>query len=172
MRQRVKLAQAIAHDPEVLLLDEPLSGLDPMARRLARELILRRAGEGTAVVVSSHVLHEVESLTSRLLLIHRGRIAASGEVPEIRALMDRHPHRIRIEVTEPRRLAALLIDGLPAGSLHLTEHTLTVETREPEEVYSALPGLVADHDLTVTRITSPDDRLEAVFDLLVGGGYA
>ncbi|MHC4473642.1 MAG: ATP-binding cassette domain-containing protein [Planctomycetota bacterium] len=167
MRQRVKLAQAIAHDPELLLLDEPLSGLDPVARHETQEMIHRRAGAGAAVLVSSHVLYEVESLTSRILLINKGRIAATGEVEEIRTLIDRHPHRIRLECEDPRRLATLLVDRADLRSLRFEEGALWVETTEPDSFYGALPELVVSQEIPITGISSPDDRLQAVFDFLV-----
>ena len=94
MRQRVKLAQAIAHDPEVLLLDEPVSGMDPVNRRRVIDLVKRLGREGKTVLVSSHILHEVEAMTRRVLLIHNGRILAEGDVREIRDLMDEHPHTV------------------------------------------------------------------------------
>ena len=172
MRQRVKIASAFAHDPDVLLLDEPLSGLDPLARHEAQELIRRRADRGAAVLVSSHVLHEVENLTHSVLLMHRGRIAAAGDVAEIRDLLSLHPRRIRVECSEPRRLAALLVaeDGVTA--LRFEDGALTVETTRPERIYRALPAIVTGHELPVTGIESPDDRLETVFDLLTGRGAA
>ncbi|MEN8151116.1 MAG: ATP-binding cassette domain-containing protein, partial [Planctomycetota bacterium] len=169
MRQRVKLAQAIAHDPELLLLDEPLSGLDPVARHSVTELILRRAAAGATVLVSSHVLHEVEALTNHILLIHKGRIAATGEVHEIRNHMDRHPHRIRIACTEPKRLAALFLEGRDLTALRFEEDAVTLSTTDPEGVYADLPRLVVDEDLVVVGIESPDERLAAVFDIIVGG---
>ena len=169
MRQRVKLASAFANDPELLILDEPLSGLDPVARHRAGDLIRRRAEAGASVIVSTHVLAEVEALTSRVLLVHRGRIAAAGEVGEIRAVLDRQPHRIRVETTDPRRLAALVVDRTDVGSLRFEDRAVTVETSLPDDLYGLLPGLVLDHDLEVTGISSPDDRLQTVFDILTGG---
>jgi ABC-2 type transport system ATP-binding protein len=170
MRQRVKLAQSIAHDPEILLLDEPLSGLDPVARHHTQALIRKRAEAGATVLVSSHVLHEVEDLTNRVLLVNRGRIAATGEVAEIRSVLDSHPHRIRLDCEEPRRLAALLVDREEVRSLHMGDGVLTVETANPNRFYETLPDLVVEHRLPITGITSPDDHLKAVFDLLVRGG--
>jgi ABC-2 type transport system ATP-binding protein len=168
-RQRVKLAQAIAHEPELLLLDEPLSGLDPVARHATADLIRRRAAAGTTVLVSSHVLHEVEALTDRILLIHKGRIAATGEVREIRRHMVLHPHRIRIACEDPRRLAALFVARDDLRGLRFADGAVTIETTDPEGVYADLPRLVVENDLEVTGIDSPDERLEAVFDILVGG---
>jgi ABC-2 type transport system ATP-binding protein len=96
MRQRIKLAQALAHDPEVLLLDEPLSGMDPVNRRRIVDLVKKLGREGRTVLVSSHILHEVEAMTRRVLLIHNGRILAEGDVREIRDLMDEHPHTVAL----------------------------------------------------------------------------
>ena len=105
MRQRVKMAQALAHDPEVLLLDEPLSGMDPVNRRRVVDLVKRLGREGRTVLVSSHILHEVEAMTRRVLLIHNGRILAEGDVREIRDLMDEHPHTVAAARPRPAALA-------------------------------------------------------------------
>jgi ABC-2 type transport system ATP-binding protein len=169
MRQRIKLAQAIAHDPELLLLDEPLSGLDPLARQTIQELIRARAAAGATVVVSSHVLHEVETLTTSILLINKGRIAATGEVSEIRSLIDRHPHRIRIETPHARLLAARLLPREDVRAVRFDDGAVIVETTDPEGVYGLLPALVVETGSLVTGVTSPDDHLEAVFDYLVNG---
>ena len=113
MRQRIKLAQAIAHDPEVLLLDEPVTGMDPVNRRRVVELVRRLGREGKTVVVSSHILYEVEAMTKRVLLVHNGRILAEGDVREIRDLLDEHPHTVALRAREPRRLAAAVV-GWPS----------------------------------------------------------
>ena len=115
MRQRVKLAQALAHDPEVLLLDEPVSGMDPVNRRRVVDLVKRLGREGKTVVVSSHILHEVEAMTRRVLLIHNGRILAEGDVREIRDLMDEHPHTVSLRARNPRALAQAVV-GCPTCS--------------------------------------------------------
>jgi len=109
MRQRVKLAQALAHDPEVLLLDEPLTGMDPVNRRRVIDLMRRLGKEGRTVVVSSHILHEVEAMTRKVLLIHNGRILAEGNVREIRDLMDEHPHTVSLRARDPRLLARSVV---------------------------------------------------------------
>ena len=105
MRQRVKLAQAIAHEPELLVLDEPLSGMDPLARRKTIRLLRSWAASGRNVIVSSHVLHEVEALTSDILLMHHGRVLAEGNVHQIRDLIDEHPHTVCLRSKHPRALA-------------------------------------------------------------------
>ena len=102
MRQRVKLAQAIAHDPELLILDEPLSGMDPIMRRRTIRLIKEWGRAGKSVLVSSHILHEVESMTSNILLINNGRIVAEGNVHQIRDLIDEHPHTVFVRAEDPQ----------------------------------------------------------------------
>jgi ABC-2 type transport system ATP-binding protein len=167
MRQRLKLAQALAHDPQVLLLDEPLTGMDPINRRRAVDLVKRLAREGRTIVVSSHVLHEVESMTRRVLLIHNGRILAEGDVREIRDLMDEHPHTVALRARDPRALARAVV-----GAAHVVSLTfgaegewITVQTARPDEFYGALadPALEAG----VLEMYSPDDDLESVFRYLV-----
>src|SRR6185503_17461296 len=114
MRQRIKLAQAIAHDPELLILDEPLSGMDPLMRRRTIRLIKEWGRSGKSVLVSSHILHEVESMTSNILLINNGRIVAEGNVHQIRELIDEHPHTVYVRAEDPKRLARSLLveDGV------------------------------------------------------------
>jgi len=167
MRQRVKLAQAIAHDPSVLLLDEPVSGMDPVNRRRVIDLVKRLGKEGKTVVVSSHILHEVEAMTRRVLLIHNGRILAEGDVREIRDLMDEHPHTVSLRAKSPRRLAQAVV-----GSSHLISLSfgpegewLTVQTAKPDEFYGALPE--AAIEAGVSEMYSPDEDLESVFRYLV-----
>ena len=105
MRQRVKLAQAIVHDPELLILDEPLSGMDPLGRRKTIRMIREWAKQGKSVIVSSHILHEIESMTPNILLINNGRILAEGNVHQIRDLIDTHPHSVYVRASDPRGLA-------------------------------------------------------------------
>jgi ABC-2 type transport system ATP-binding protein len=167
MRQRLKLAQALSHDPQVLLLDEPLTGMDPINRRRAVDLVKRLAREGRTIVVSSHVLHEVESMTRRVLLIHNGRILAEGDVREIRDLMDEHPHTVALRARDPRALARAVVGAPHVVSVSFggEGEWLTVQTARPDEFYSALaePALEAG----VLEMYSPDDDLESVFRYLV-----
>jgi ABC-2 type transport system ATP-binding protein len=170
MRQRTRLAQSIAHDPQLLVLDEPLSGLDPVARHQMLELFRALAEEGKSVIVSSHVLHEVQSLTETIVLIHRGRLLAKGNVPTVRRMLDRHPRRVRIEAREPRALASAFL-GLPhVRSLQVGDDdtTLSVETRDVESFFEALPGIADAERAGVRSLESPDADLEAVFDYLLG----
>jgi ABC-2 type transport system ATP-binding protein len=167
MRQRVKLAQALAHDPEVLLLDEPVSGMDPVNRRRVIDLVKRFGREGKTVVISSHILHEVEAMTRRVLLIHNGRILAEGDVREIRDLMDEHPHTVALRARDPRRLASAVVGTPSVLSLSFGSEGewLTVQTSRPDEFYSALQEVAVDAG--VTEMYSPDEDLESVFRYLV-----
>jgi ABC-2 type transport system ATP-binding protein len=167
MRQRVKLAQAIAHDPQVLLLDEPVSGMDPINRRHVVDLVKRLGREGKTVLVSSHILHEVEAMTRRVLLIHNGRILAEGDVREIRDLMDEHPHTVALRARDPRALARAVV-----GSPHVLSLTfgaegqwVTVQTARPDAFYGTLHE--AALEAGVSEMYSPDDNLESVFKYLV-----
>ena len=105
MRQRIKMAQAIVHDPELLILDEPLSGMDPIARRQTIRMIKDWGRAGKSIIVSSHILHEIESMTPNILLINQGRILAEGNVHQIRDLIDEHPHTVHIKAEHIRALA-------------------------------------------------------------------
>jgi ABC-2 type transport system ATP-binding protein len=169
MRQRSKLAQALVHGPRVLFLDEPLTGTDPVARRDLIEVIRKLGDEGCSVLVSSHVLHEIQSLTPRIVLLHRGRLVAEGQVREIRDLIDKHPHRIVLVSPQYRALAGQVaawpdVDGIKFLD---RESGLLVETRQPDTFYSRLPALAATDGLTLREVYSEDDNLEAVFKYLV-----
>ena len=168
MRQRVKLAQAIVHDPEMLILDEPLSGMDPLARRRTMKMIRDWARQGKSVLVSSHILHEVESMTSNILLINNGRILAEGNVHQIRDLIDEHPHTVYIRADDPRGLAREFLTRADVISLRFEPGAVVVETGKPDEFYGRLTELVAAGLCgAVEEVTSPDDNLQAVFKYLV-----
>lgn len=166
MRQKAKIAQAIAHSPRLLVLDEPLTGADPLSRRHINELIRQKSREGVAIIVSSHVLHEVEALTDEVLVLSRGRLAARGDVREIRALIDEHPHKVRIVASEPRALAREVVSLSGVVSVALEDKTLLVETRSPEELHAALPKLCLDRNIRLTHLEAADEGLQAVFDYL------
>jgi ABC-2 type transport system ATP-binding protein len=167
MRQRVKLAQALAHEPSVLLLDEPVTGMDPVNRRRVIDLVRRLGREGRTIVVSSHILHEVEAMTRRVLLVHNGRILAEGDVREIRDMLDQHPHTVALRAREPRRLAAAIISwpNVLSVSFAAEGEWLTVETARPDEFYRGLHDAALDSG--VTEMYSPDENLESVFRYLV-----
>ena len=167
MRQRTRVAAALVHNPQVLLLDEPVSGMDPINRRRVVDLVKRLGREGKTVLVSSHILHEVEAMTRRVLLIHNGRILAEGDVREIRDLMDEHPHTVALRARDPRALARAVV-----GSPHVLSLTfgaegqwVTVQTARPDDFYGSLHE--AALEAGVSEMYSPDDNLESVFKYLV-----
>jgi ABC-2 type transport system ATP-binding protein len=169
MRQRVKMAQAIAHDPELLILDEPLGGMDPLMRRRTIRQIREWGKAGKSALVSSHILHEVESMTSNILLINNGRIVAEGNVHQIRDLIDEHPHSVFVRAGDPKRLARALLalDGII--SLRFDQQdAVIVETARPDAFYARLTDMAASGEAGVIQeVTSPDDNLQAVFTYLV-----
>ena len=168
MRQRVKLAQAIVHDPELLILDEPLSGMDPLMRRRTIRLIKDWARAGKSVLVSSHILHEVESMTSNILLVNNGRILAEGNVHQIRELIDEHPHTVFVRAADPSSLAQHLMAQDDVLSVTFEEGAVVIKTARPDGFYTRLTALAASGDAgDIEEITSPDDNLQAVFKYLV-----
>ncbi|HUU83719.1 MAG TPA: ABC transporter ATP-binding protein [Phycisphaerae bacterium] len=167
MRQRIKIAQALVHEPCLLILDEPFTGTDPVVRHELSALLRRLAADGVDILISSHVLHEVEALTQQILMIDHGRIVAEGDLRTVRRGMHDRPHAIRVRVDEPRRLAAALsmmeaVTGLKVAAAD----TLVIETTSPEQVYDRLPGLLLEQEMTAREIAAADESLEAVF------GYA
>jgi ABC-2 type transport system ATP-binding protein len=170
MRQRIKVAQALVHDPDLVVLDEPLNGLDPVGRREMVGWMQDWAARGKCVLVSSHILYEVEQITDRIVVIYKGRLLAQGDIRGIRDLMDRHPHRIELTCDTPRELAATLIRHPAVLSARMDPrrpNTVTVESDQPEPFYTALPGLILDGGFAVERLHAPDNNLEAVFRYLV-----
>jgi len=168
MRQRIKMAQALAHNPELLILDEPLSGMDPIARRKSIRMIKDWGRAGKSVIVSSHILHEIESMTANILLINQGRILAEGNVHQIRDLIDEHPHTVHIKADQPRALAREFLGHDDVLSLKFEEGAVVVQTGRPDAFYARLTDLAASgaHG-AIHEVTSPDDNLHAVFQYLV-----
>ncbi|MDX1934689.1 MAG: ABC transporter ATP-binding protein [Capsulimonadales bacterium] len=172
MRQRIKVAQAILHEPSILVLDEPLNGLDPIGRQEITDLMLSYAAEGRCVLISSHILYEVEQLTRTILLMQRGRLLAQGAVSAIRDLMDRYPHRITIETDRAREIATELMALPSVLGVRLDKHEpgrVEVETAEPDRFYNDLPGIVLAGGYTVGRFEAPDNNLETVMRRLLDG---
>ena len=168
MRQRVKLAQALVHDPDLLILDEPLSGMDPLMRRRTIRLIKDWARAGKSVLVSSHILHEIEAMTSNILLINHGRILAEGNVHQIRDLIDEHPHTVYIRGDDPRALARRFLADDDLLSLRFEPGALVVQTAKPDVFYTRLTELAATGEAgAVEEVASPDDNLAAVVQYLV-----
>jgi len=170
MRQRLKLAQAVAHDPEIIILDEPLNGLDPLSKRKVIRLIKDYKEAGKTVIVSSHVLPEIEALTRTIILLHQGKILARGDIHYIRDLIDKHPHMISVKCSDPRRLASSLVGEPSVLNIQFGPgpDTVVFETQDRDKFFGLIPRLIVDHRIDVEEITSPDDNLQAVFDYLVG----
>jgi ABC-2 type transport system ATP-binding protein len=168
MRQRIKMAQALAHDPELLILDEPLSGMDPIMRRKTIRLIKDWGKAGRSIIVSSHILHEIESMTANILLINQGRILAEGNVHQIRDLIDEHPHTVYVKADQTRQLAREFLAFDDVLSLKFEENAVVVQTGRPDAFYARLTDLAASGAAgTIHEVTSPDDNLQAVFQYLV-----
>ncbi len=170
MRQRTKIAQAIAHAPRFLVADEPLAGLDPVARRSIVALFRELRREGVSLLVSSHVLHEIEELTSEVVLLHRGRVLAQGEIPAIRALLSSHPRRVELRLRDGRRLARAVVElpGVRGLRISADGTELGVETSDLDGFLASLPGIAASTRAGIQSLDTPDAGLEAVFDYLVG----
>ena len=169
MRQRIKLAQAMLHNPDIILLDEPLNGLDPVGRKELIDILGKLAFDGKCIVVSSHILFEVEQMTRSILLLHRGRLLATGDLRVIRNLIDKHPHKVRLETDEPRRTAALLSEVPNVVSMRFERggDALELEVQDPNGFYDALAGIVLEHGVAIRSFSSPDNNLESVFRYLV-----
>ena len=167
MRQRVKLAAALVHEPEVLILDEPLTGLDPVQRRRMIELFHSLGDQGRCVLVSSHVLEEVARLGSRILVIAQGRLAAAGDYRELRELMDDRPHRIRIGVDRPRQFAAALVESGTAVGISVGADSLIVDTRDVDSLGREVAPLAQRLQTRLRQVTPLDEDLESVFRYLV-----
>jgi ABC-2 type transport system ATP-binding protein len=168
MRQRVKMAQALVHDPDLLILDEPLTGMDPLMRRKTIRFIKDWARAGKHIIVSSHILHEIESMTSNILLINNGRIVAEGNVHQIRELIDTHPHTVYVRGADPRALARRFLVDDDLLSLKFEPGAVVVETGRPDAFYARLTALAASGEAgSIDEVASPDDNLQAVFRYLV-----
>ncbi|MBA3046408.1 MAG: ABC transporter ATP-binding protein [Candidatus Thermoplasmatota archaeon] len=171
MKQRLKIAGALLHNPKLLLLDEPLSGLDPISRRDIIELIKSLNRDyGHTVIVSSHVLHEIERMTHSIALIYKGRAVASGVISEIRNLISQHPHNIILEGKNMAELAKALIDRSYTYSVGFNNNrnSITVKVTIPEEFFDSMPELVEMTGARIERMFSQDDNLESVFKYMVG----
>lgn len=169
MRQRVKLAQALVHNPSLLLLDEPLTGLDPR-QRLSMTKLIRTLGEsGVCVIVSSHVLEEVERLGSDVMVIAQGRLAARGDFHGIRELMDDRPHRIRVHASDARALGSALVARAGITGLTVIDtESFIVDTEDAASFRRSIAGVARDNGVTITEVQPLDDDLESVFKYLVG----
>ena len=171
MRQRVRLAQSIAHEPTVLILDEPLNGLDPMVRAETIALFRQLAAEGMHLIISSHILHEVDMMSDRVVLLNNGYVVAEGAIHGVRDEMDvEHPMQILIRCDQPSLLAARMFrtDEVVEARLHEDRHGLFVKTRNPDRFYLLLNEVVAQGEVNVESVAPVDDDLSAVYEYLIG----
>lgn len=169
MRQRIRLAQAIAHNPSVLILDEPLNGLDPMARAEIIRLFQSLAAEGLYLVISSHILHEVDMMSDSVVLMHNGYVVAEGGVQGVRDEIEEHPMQILVRCDRPQVLAARLFEHehTVEARIHDDRRGLFVKTRRPDDFYLLLNRLVTENHLQVESVAPADDDLSAVYQYLI-----
>ena len=169
MRQRVRLAQSIAHNPSVLVLDEPLNGLDPMARAEIIRLFRQLADAGMYLIISSHILHEVDMMSDSVVLLHNGYVVAEGEVHGVRDEIDDHPIQILIRCDRPQILAARLFEHeyTVEARIHTDRMGLFVKTRRPDDFYLLLNKVITEQDLQVESVGPVDDDLNAVYQYLI-----
>jgi ABC-2 type transport system ATP-binding protein len=170
MRQRIKLAQAIVHDPQLLILDEPLNGIDPVGRIELNALFRELAEQGKAILISSHQLEELERLTSRIMVVARGRMLAQGTVTEIRDLFEDQPLSVRIDCDRPRELAAALLQlpdvlGVDLGG----PGTVVARARQPHRFFKALGTLIIEDDYDIKHLETLDCSTQAILDYLLKG---
>jgi len=168
MRQRTNIAQALVHDPDLLILDEPFNGLDPVGRHRITDYLKSWIEEGKSLLFASHVLEEVEALTTSFLLICNGRLLASGTAEEVRKMLVDIPHEIRIACSEPQVLQKFLLglDGV-SGLRDDGDEAFVVSTSSPLEIYEALPAFVSEHGVDIRELHAPDENLQALFDHLM-----
>lgn len=167
MRQRIKIAQALATHPKLLFLDEPMSGLDPQGREEMYSLIRQLGQAGLSVIVSSHILYEVERITNNVVLLYNGTILAQGEVRAIRDLIDEHPHTITVESPRIRELSSFFLDDPSTMSIQFEGNALTLKTKNPNRCFQRLNELALKGAVPIESITCADDNLQSVFDYLV-----
>jgi ABC-2 type transport system ATP-binding protein len=171
MRQRVRLAQSIAHNPSVLILDEPLNGLDPMARAETIRLFRQLADEGLHLVISSHILHEVDMMSDSVVLLNNGYVVAEGDVHGVRDEMDEeHPIQILVRCDKPAALAARIFEQeqVVEARIHEDRQGLFIKTRDADKFYLLLNTVVAEGLVNVEAIAPVDDDLNAVYQYLFG----
>jgi ABC-2 type transport system ATP-binding protein len=170
MRQRVKIAHALVHDPDLIILDEPLHGCDPIARTSIMNVIRELGSQGKTVIISSHILEEIERITEQIVILHNGRLLALGNLHAIRALLDKHPHRILLTCDDPRHLASEFISEDPVYGVRFPEEgKLEIQTNDLSAAHAILPRVIVDSGTDVSAIENPDDNLESLLGYLIGG---
>ncbi|HSZ59938.1 MAG TPA: ABC transporter ATP-binding protein [Tepidisphaeraceae bacterium] len=171
MRQRIKLAQAISHDPQVLVLDEPLNGLDPLVRAETISLFRQFAAQGRHVIVSSHVLHEVDLISDQVILLSNGYVVAEGQIHGVRSEIEEHPMQILIRCDQPGALAAQVFaeDHVVEARVVDDGSGLLVKTRDPDRFYRALNRIVLS-GIRIEGVAPTDDNVNSVYEYLIGAG--
>ncbi len=170
MRQRIKIAHALVNDPELIVLDEPLQGCDPLARTTIMNVIRELGAQGRTVLVSSHILQEIERITEQIVILHRGRLLALGNLHAIRSMLDEHPHSIRLTCEDPREISSHLVSEEQVFGLQFeSSENLTIKTRDLGKMHAKLPSLIKKSGVRVTGIENPDDNLESILQYLTGG---
>jgi ABC-2 type transport system ATP-binding protein len=170
MRQRIRLAQSIAHQPAALILDEPLNGLDPMVRAETIALFRQLASEGLHLIISSHILHEVDMMSDRVVLLNNGYVVAEGNIHGVRDEMEEHPMQILIRCDRPSALASRVFaqDSVVEAKLHEDRRGLFIKTKDADQFYLLLNRVVAEGEINVESIAPVDDDLNAVYQYLIG----
>lgn len=167
MRQRAKVASTLVADPQILVLDEPLNGADPVQRASLIELFVRLGAAGRTIIVSSHVLAEVERMANRIVAMVDGRLAAVGSVGDLRAAMTDRPRLVRVDCDHPRVLAGRLIAEAAVDGIHVRDGRLEIETSDAAALARLLPGTAIAEDIRLRRVEPTDESLESVFRYLV-----
>lgn len=169
MRQRIRLAQALSHDPKVLVLDEPLNGLDPLARSEMIALFRSAAAEGCYVIISSHILHEVDVISDQVILLSNGYVVAEGKIHNVRSEIQEHPTQILIRCNQPRELAAKMLEypHTIEVSIHNDERGLLLKTRDADRFYLAL-NEIALSGIDIESVAPADDDVLSVYEYLIG----
>ena len=164
----MRLAATLVHEPELLLLDEPLNGTDPRQRLEFQRLMRSLAEEGRTILISSHILEEVETLADNILLMVSGKLAASGDFRAIRAKLDERPYRVRVDTDDPRSMAAALIGSEAVDSVAVdSEETLVVLSSNVTALQQSIPRIAKERNIRLLRVEPLDESLESVFGYLV-----
>lgn len=168
MRQRMRLAATLVHDPQVIILDEPLNGTDPRQRIEFQDVMERLAGEGRTILISSHILEEVETLASRILLMISGKLAAAGDFRAIRARLDEQAYKVRVVVDSPRIMASAIVGMEDVDTVTVSEDgSLLVYSRSVATLQQSLARLARDNSVRLMRVEPMDDSLESLFEYVV-----
>jgi ABC-2 type transport system ATP-binding protein len=170
MRQRVKLAAAIAHNPRVLVLDEPLNGLDPLSRAEAIRLFRESAASGMHVIIASHVLHEVDVVSDRIVMLNNGYVVAEGGIRTLRSEMEDHPTQILVRCDRPALVASHIfsVDSVVEVKIHEDGRGLHISTRNPQQFYRKLNRIILENDLEIEMIMPADENVRSVYEYLIG----